>query len=279
VIGRGADGRVGADHPGPTGALRAHAGPPANRPAVAFAPEYQGRKPAGYDIKEVVVRDVAPVDTAEVTALLASTIGQGPVGCWLAPDVMVRQENGPAYFEIFVEHAIHHGEIYANVDPGTGDLVGVALWFPLIRPIPPPRDYDLRLKDACGEAFDRARDLDAALEAHHPLHPHHYLAFIAVRPDRQNLGIGSALLARHHARIDAAGIPAYLEANDRRNRDLYLRHGYVVESMIQLPDGGPPIWPMRRDPMTLRRTDPVRTADPARTAELVVVRAAAPYTR
>jgi predicted N-acetyltransferase YhbS len=77
---------------------------------------------------------------------------------------------------------------------------------------------------------------------------HHYLAFLAVRPERQNHGIGSALLDRHHRRLDAAGIPAYLESNDPRNRDLYLRHGYAVRSVIQLPDG-PPLWLMWRAPM------------------------------
>ena len=155
---------------------------------------------------------------------------------------------------------MQHGEIYATVDPGTGDLVGVALWFPFTRPIPPPRDYDARLKDGCGPAFDRIRELDAALEVHHPVHAHHYLAFLAVRPDKQNLGIGSALLARHHARIDAAGIPAYLDANDIRNRDLYLRHGYTFDTMIQLPDGGPPIWPMHRRPKALQQTQQLAIA-------------------
>jgi ribosomal protein S18 acetylase RimI-like enzyme len=78
--------------------------------------------------------------------------------------------------------------------------------------------------------------------------PHHYLAFLAVHPDAQNRGIGSALLDRHHARLDRAGLPAYLEANDPRNRDLYLRHGYRVRSVIDLPDG-PPLRSMWRTPM------------------------------
>jgi amino acid transporter/GNAT superfamily N-acetyltransferase len=246
AIGRGAE-RPAAGSAGPP-ATGQHAQLPSGvtRPLNGHV----GRKPLGYDIKDVVVRDVEPIDTAEVTALLASTIGEQSVACWLAPDPAVRRETSPAYFDIFVEHAVQHGEIYATVDPGTGDLVGVALWFPFTRAIPPPRDYDMRLKDACGSAFDRIRELDAALEVHHPTEPHHYLAFIAVRPDKQNMGIGSALLARHHARIDAAGIPAYLEANDPRNRELYVRHGYVLDETIWLPDGGPPIWPMRR-PSTL----------------------------
>ena len=242
AIGRGAD-RAAPAPPPATGAQHAQPGPGnTTRPL----PRFEGRKPLGYDIKEVVVRDVQPIDMAEVSALLAGTIGEQPVACWLSPDPVVRRETSPAYFDILVEHAVEHGEIYATVDPGSGDLLGVAVWFPFTQPIPPPRDYDLRLKDACGSAFDRVREMDAAFEVYHPTDPHHYLAFLAVRPDKQNLGIGSALLAKHHARIDAAGIPAYLEANDARNRDLYLRHGYTFDAMIWLPDDGPPVWPMRR---------------------------------
>jgi GNAT superfamily N-acetyltransferase len=201
-----------------------------------------------YAIQELVIRDVAPVDTAEITELLAAAMGDGPVARWLTPDAEIRREYAPAYFEIFAEHAVRYGEVYASVDAAAGELSGVALWFPLTSPIPPPADYDRRLKEADGPAFDRACALDDALDTHHPLEPHHYLAFLAVHPQHQNRGIGSALLNRHHARLDAAGIPAYLEANDARNRDLYLRHGYVSHAAIRLPDG-PQIWPMWRAPM------------------------------
>jgi GNAT superfamily N-acetyltransferase len=199
-----------------------------------------------YSIQELVIRNVAPVDITEITRLLAAAMGDGPVARWLAPDPDVRRDYAPAYFEIFAEHAVRYGEVYATVDEA-GDMSGVALWFPLTALIPPPADYDVRLKDASGLAFDRARELDAALEAHHPMEPHHYLAFLAVHPRYQSRGIGSALLDRHHGRLDAAGLPAYLEANDPRNRDLYLRHGYECRQAITLPDG-PPIWPMWRVP-------------------------------
>jgi len=73
----------------------------------------------------------------------------------------------------------------------------------------------------------------------------------AVYPDRRNQGIGSALLERHHARLDRAGIQAYLEANDpqHRYRYRYRRHGHACRSVIQLPDGGPPLWSRWRVPM------------------------------
>jgi GNAT superfamily N-acetyltransferase len=202
-----------------------------------------------YAIQELVIRDVAPVDTEEITDLVAAAMWDGPVARWLHPDPDVRRRQGSEYFGIFVEHAVRYGEVYATADADTGRLSGVALWFPLTSLIPPPVDYDARMKEVAGSAFDRVRELDAALDAHHPLEPHHYLAILAVRPDRQNRGIGSALLDRHHARLDAAGLPAYLEANHPRNRDLYLRHGYVSRAAIRLPDG-PPVWPMWRSPQS-----------------------------
>jgi GNAT superfamily N-acetyltransferase len=187
------------------------------------------------------------VDTGEITELVADAMWDGPVARWLNPDPGVRRRMSPAYFAVFVEHAVRYGEVYATADADTGRLSGVALWFPLTSMIPPPADYDRRMKESTGSAYDRACELDAAMDAHHPLDPHHYLAFLAVRPEEQNRGIGSALLDRHHARLDRAGIPAYLEANDPRNRDLYLRHGYALRKEIRLP-GGPPLWPMWRAP-------------------------------
>jgi GNAT superfamily N-acetyltransferase len=201
-----------------------------------------------YAIQELVIRNVAPVDTAEITNLVAEAMQDGPVAQWLQPDLVQRRTEGPRYLEIFVEHAVRCGEVYATADAAGGQLSGVALWFPLTSPLPPPQDYERRLKEVAGDAFERACQLDTALDARHPLEPHHYLAFLAVRPGSQRRGIGSALLDRHHARLDQAGLPAYLEANHPRNRDFYLRHGYRVRSVIELPDG-PSLWTMWRLPM------------------------------
>jgi GNAT superfamily N-acetyltransferase len=201
-----------------------------------------------YAIQELVTRNVAPVDTTEIIELVATAMQDGPVAEWLQPDAEVRRVEAPRYFEIFVEHAARCGEVYATADAVTGKLSGVALWFPLTSLIPSPQDYERRLKEVAGDAFERACQLDTALDANHPLEPHHYLAFLAVRPSSQGRGIGSALLDRHHARLDQAGLPSYLEANHPRNRDLYLRHGYRVRSVIELPDG-PPLWTMWRSPM------------------------------
>ena len=201
-------------------------------------------------IQELVIRDVAPVDVGQISRLLAAAMGDQPVARWVTPDDVERRRRGPGYFAIFAEYAVQYGEVYATSDPDNGGLAGVALWLPFTAMIPPPADYDRRVKEAVGDGYDRVCVLDASLEERHPIEPHHYLAFLAVRPDMQDRGIGSALLERHHARLDAAGIPAYLEANHPRNRELYKRHGYKCGDAIQLPDG-PPLWPMWR-PSTYR---------------------------
>ena len=50
--------------------------------------------------------------------------------------------------------------------------------------------------------------------------------------------------------LDAASRAAFLEASSPRARDLYLAHGYVpmADAPYDLPDGGPPMWPMWRQP-------------------------------
>jgi hypothetical protein len=43
-------------------------------------------------------------------------------------------------------------------------------------------------------------------------------------------------------------MPAYHEGTTPRNRALYERHGYVNQGEFTLPDGGPPLWRMWREP-------------------------------
>jgi GNAT superfamily N-acetyltransferase len=99
-----------------------------------------------------------------------------------------------------------------------------------------------------GPAYERAGGAPAAFDTHNPPDPRHYLAFRGVRPDPQNRGIGSALRNRHHARLDRAGLPAHLEANDHHNRDHHLRQGHLSRPANQMADGSS-LWSKRRSPM------------------------------
>ena len=193
---------------------------------------------------EVQVVPADPDHADVVSQVIAEAFAELAVVGWLVPEPTARPNVLLADFRIFVDHAFEHGEVHA-----TPDLDAVALWFPLDGdPLPEPRDYQRRLTDAVGGWVDRFRVLDELLETNHPTEPHHHLAFLAVRPDRQGNGLGSALLRHHHARLDRAGTPAYLEASSPASRDLYLRHGYHLRGEpFTVPDGTP-FWPMWREP-------------------------------
>jgi ribosomal protein S18 acetylase RimI-like enzyme len=85
------------------------------------------------------------------------------------------------------------------------------------------------------------------MEQRHPYDPPHwYLFILGVEQAAQGQGLGSALLAHMLARVDADGMPAYLESSKERNLALYGRHGFEVTAEVVIPSG-PRIWPMWRE--------------------------------
>ena len=183
-------------------------------------------------------------DAAVLSHLIADAFFDLAPSQWLIGDQAARRQVFPGYFRLYVEHAIAAGTAHT-----TADRAAVALWLPAGSV--PLDDYDERLAARTGSAAPRFQAFDAALDRHHPAdQPHEHLAILAVHPDRQGRGIGTALLRARHTILDRAGIPAYLEASSPRARDLYLRHGYVPRpgAPYHLPGSGPPMWPMWREP-------------------------------
>ncbi|MEO3795196.1 GNAT family N-acetyltransferase [Nonomuraea sp. B10E15] len=184
------------------------------------------------------VRHAGADDAGQVAELIATAFAELRVVRYLVPERRERHKVIAAHHRILVDHAIEHGEVHL-IDDGPA----AAVWFPHVSPPSPPSAYDRRLAEATGEWADRFRVLDGLFEEHRPAEPCDYLAFLAVHPDCQRQGLGTALLRYQHARLD--GAPAYLEANDPRNRDLYARNGYQGRGTFALPDGTV-FWPMWR---------------------------------
>jgi GNAT superfamily N-acetyltransferase len=188
-----------------------------------------------------------PDDLGVLSHVVAEAFCDLPPSQWLIGDRDSRRQIFPAYFPIYLDHALTSGVICT-----TPDRDAAALWIPVGEaPLGTPPGYADRLRATTTGWTSRFIAFDTALERRHPAgRPHHYLAILAVRPGRQGRGIGTALLAHYHQVLDQAGMAAYLEASSERNRSLYLKHGYVLrpDGPFDLPDGGPPMWPLWREP-------------------------------
>ncbi|GII93745.1 GNAT family N-acetyltransferase [Sinosporangium siamense] len=193
---------------------------------------------------EIIRVDAAPGVADTLGSVIATAFHPGDVNVWCVPDPEERERLLPPHFAILVEHALIHGDVYA-----TADMTAVAVWFPNIKPMPDVPDYDNRIRAFAGPHARRLIAIGETLAAGHPHEPHHYLNFLAVLPELQGRNIGAALMAKHHAVIDAEGVPAYLEASGLRSRDFYLRLGYHDHGdPIVLPEDGPLMYPMWRPP-------------------------------
>lgn len=196
---------------------------------------------------DIVIRG-ATVDDLDVLAdIISHALHPMKLSRWLVPDEFERARVFPAYFRIFVQHALEHGIVHT-----TTDRAGVAVWLPrTAQPEPEIPDYQQRLQQACGPRTPFFQRLDRAMEIAHPTwRPYHHLAFLAVFPNRQRRGIGSALLAHHHGWLDEQKMPAYLQAGSPEARDFYLRFpGYHTTGLRPVNvDAYHPMYPAWRDP-------------------------------
>ncbi|WP_304176160.1 N-acetyltransferase [Phenylobacterium aquaticum] len=144
--------------------------------------------------------------------------------------------------------ALNDGQVFR---PATGGAA--AVWIPSETLGPSPLMTELRALPTILAAtglgrFSRMTAMRAAMDHHHPMdRPHVYLWFLGVRPEAQGMGVGSRLLADGLARIDAVGLPSYLESTNAANVPLYRRYGYEVTQEYRPRADAPPIWAMWRD--------------------------------
>jgi ribosomal protein S18 acetylase RimI-like enzyme len=196
------------------------------------------------------VRKATLADAPRLAQALASAFQDDPVIAWIFPNEHRRRGLLPAFMEFRLRKlAFPHDEVWM-----TADGAAAAVW------LPPPgrwqlsRPQQLRLLPSLVRFLGRrTASVLAGLERMEARHPqdrsHWYLFILGTEQAAQGRGLGSALLAQVLARVDADGMPAYLESSSERNLALYGRHGFEIIDEVAIP-GGPRIWPMWRQPRT-----------------------------
>ncbi|HWS50689.1 MAG TPA: GNAT family N-acetyltransferase [Microbacterium sp.] len=130
-----------------------------------------------------------------------------------------------------------------------GSLVGVAAWAPP-GGCGPTASARMRLVGAAASLGPRTAlrllAWDREWGRHDPEEPHIHLGPVSVERRLRGRGIGSLLLLRHAARLDAVGAVGYLETDRREAVGFYQRFGYAVVGDSEVL--GVPTWYMRRPP-------------------------------
>jgi GNAT superfamily N-acetyltransferase len=113
----------------------------------------------------------------------------------------------------------------------------------------------LKWMRALGRRLPLAGKVRRAMEERHLREPHFYVRMVGVRSALQGQGVGTALMRPTLERADSAALPTYIEASSERSAALYERLGFVHMDVLELPEGGPPVWLMRRPPAGASRAE------------------------
>lgn len=208
-----------------------------------------GVRAAGQNDRELVVR------------LLDEAFQDDPVSSWVFPDREYRRTTHHRLMAAFTDIVLEEGRIDV-----TEDGTACALWLsiPAAAPGTPGDSGDsgdpddaVRLRETVDPANARVEEIARLMDDFHPAdRAHEYLWMIGVTPARQGEGLGSTLMRHALDHCDHKGLPAYLEASNKRSITLYERLGFTFTGRtLDLPDG-PRMWPMWREPRTFWCFDP-----------------------
>jgi ribosomal protein S18 acetylase RimI-like enzyme len=205
-----------------------------------------------HSFAEETVRRATPDDVPRLARLFTAVFADDPVFNWLTRSGRSRHRALERFFlRVLNSRTLPHGETWL-----TANGLAAAAWIPPYSPLQSPSLLDdirmfptvLRLTGV--PRLGRGAAMAAAMAGAHPEQPFFYLAFIAVAPRLQGAGLGTLLLERTLARVDAARAGAYLENSNPRNLALYERAGFKVTREIVARRDAPPMFAMWRPART-----------------------------
>jgi ribosomal protein S18 acetylase RimI-like enzyme len=178
-------------------------------------------------------------DIPLAATMLARAFFPDPKMTHLLPEVSTRTGRSRFLFEFELRYGIIYGEVYAT----SLAYEGVCVWLPseksainLWRAF---RAGGFRLRAQLGpEGLTRLLAFSDRLDELHAQHlsaPHTYLFFIGVDPDHQGMGYAGRLIRPMLERLDAKGMPCYLNTQNENNVGLYEHFGFRVVDRQVIP--------------------------------------------
>ncbi|MBC3185547.1 GNAT family N-acetyltransferase [Corynebacterium sp. zg-331] len=184
----------------------------------------------------MLIRPYRPRDRDAAVEILSGAFAADPAFARVTPLAAV--EAPRALRDLFYLQLAQDYEPAGAIDVAEeeGTILGVALWSP------PGATASLlaRTRLARGYAAIFGRNVitryrrERELGTYQPKFPHWYLYTLAVRPEAQGKGVGSALLRRGTQRAGHTAV--YLEASTPHSAQLYARFGFVP--LGELPHRG-----------------------------------------
>lgn len=196
------------------------------------------------------VRAAQKPDVRGLSRVLGRAFFDDPVMMWMLPDDSRRAKALPRVFAAMTRHHFLGGH-GVEVASRAGEVGAAALWDPPGRWKQTPREEWRMMPSflmAMGRHVGRGMGMTELMKKHHPEEPHWYLAVIGSDPDVRGAGLGQVLMRSRLDRCDTEGAPAYLESTKEENVPYYMRFGFDVTGEITIPDGGPTMWQMWRNP-------------------------------
>jgi GNAT superfamily N-acetyltransferase len=177
-------------------------------------------------------RTATDSDLDGVTATLTASFATDPLWSWAFPD----PRDLSVWWRYCIASALRYPWVWIS-----GDYAAASVWIP-------PNGIELTeaeeqgveplVRDLIGPRSGDVMELLDRFERSHPREePHYYLSLLGTHPDRRGEGLGMALLTENLKRIDAEGMPAFLESSNPTNNSRYERLRFRQVGEFTTPDG------------------------------------------
>lgn len=193
------------------------------------------------------IRRAVPEDLPWAAAALALAFADYPWTRWVV-DERDHLDRLEGLYAIYLRVALELGQVWVS-----DDASAVAAWTSSRTAAEQDELFEreglaTRVASLSGDRLGNVATGIELLAPHQPAEDHWVLAAVGVVPGRQGEGLGRRVLEPALAQIDAHREAAVLDTSTASNVGLYERLGFAVTAELQMPDDGPRVWLMKREP-------------------------------